>query len=161
MGLGKTLQVIAFIDIFIRHTPGKKVLCVVPINTIQNWLVEFNMWLPPRPEGVDEENKNSESEESMHGIRYRNFTVYQLSDNYKTTITRAKVIGEWNQNGGVLLMGYELYRILAMSTPCMASNKCAPPKRKKSNTSTSAANQEPEVIDLEEEEKNMDFLIGR
>ena len=57
-------------------------------------------------------------------------------------------------------MGYELYRILAMSTPCMASNKCAPPKKKK-QSSNSTSSQEPEVIDLEEEEKNMDFLIGK
>jgi len=70
-------------------------------------------------------------------------------------------LGLWNQTGGVLLMGYELYRILAMSTPCMASNKCAPPKKKKSASANSnTSSQEPEVIDLEEEEKNMDFLIG-
>lgn len=69
-------------------------------------------------------------------------------------------LGLWNKTGGVLLMGYELYRILAMSTPCMASNKCAPPKKKKSANSNTNS-QEPEIIDLEEEEKNMDFLIGK
>lgn len=57
-------------------------------------------------------------------------------------------------------MGYELYRILAMSTPCMASNKCAPPKKKKSSANNTSNSQEPEIIDLEEEEKHMDFLIG-
>jgi RAD54-like protein 2 len=150
MGLGKTLQVIAFIDIFLRYTPAKKVLCVVPINTIHNWMVEFNMWLPAKPENVDNENQDVESEEDIDKMRYRNFDVHQLGENNKTTIARAKVIGRWNQNGGVLLIGYELYRILTMSTPCMASNKCAPPKKKKSNNTSS--NQEPEVIDLDEEE---------
>ena len=29
-----------------RYTPAKKVLIVVPINTLQNWLCEFNMWVP-------------------------------------------------------------------------------------------------------------------
>lgn len=46
MGLGKTMQVIAFIDVFLTHTSAKHVLCIVPINTLQNWIAEFNMWFP-------------------------------------------------------------------------------------------------------------------
>ncbi len=40
------LQLISFIDVFLRHTEGRTVLCIVPVNTLQNWLAEFNMWLP-------------------------------------------------------------------------------------------------------------------
>lgn len=52
-------------------------------------------------------------------------------------------------------MGYEMYRILAMYSPSLANNaKLTSNKRKKpSSTST-------EVIDLDEEEKNMDLLLG-
>lgn len=31
-----------------RNTPAKKVLCVVPVNTIQNWVGEFNRWVPSK-----------------------------------------------------------------------------------------------------------------
>jgi hypothetical protein len=51
-------------------------------------------------------------------------------------------------------MGYEMYRILAMYTPSLVNNaKLTGSKRKKNNNTT-------EVIDLDEEEKNMDLLLG-
>ena len=54
---GKTMQIVSFIDVFMSlHTTAvgtatpistkARVLCIVPINTIQNWLAEFNHWLP-------------------------------------------------------------------------------------------------------------------
>lgn len=38
MGLGKTFQIIAFVDVFLKHTTAKHVMCIVPINTLQNWI---------------------------------------------------------------------------------------------------------------------------
>ena len=32
MGLGKTLQVISFVDVFLRFTTARTVLCVVPVS---------------------------------------------------------------------------------------------------------------------------------
>ena len=92
MGLGKTLQLIAFIDVFLRHTSGKHVLCVVPINTIQNWFAEFNLWLPEKPEAVPS-NENGANEDNSEDVTYREFPVYLLNDNQKTMLARAKIIG--------------------------------------------------------------------
>ncbi|XP_045493112.1 uncharacterized protein LOC123692414 [Colias croceus] len=106
MGLGKTLQIVCFCDIFLRHTTSKTVLCIMPINTLQNWVAEFNMWLP-----VDASN----SPLAAHGeVRPRNFPIYVLNDSHKTLQMRAKVVKDWTTKGGVLMIGYELYRLLSM-----------------------------------------------
>uniref|UniRef100_A0A336LHX0 CSON014418 protein n=1 Tax=Culicoides sonorensis TaxID=179676 RepID=A0A336LHX0_CULSO len=103
MGLGKTLQVVSFCDIFLRHTSSKTVLIIMPINTLQNWLHEFNMWLPAT---VDEDQKDK--------IRPREFKVFILNDNHKTLAARSEVVLQWAKDGGVLMIGYEMYRLLSM-----------------------------------------------
>lgn len=106
MGLGKTLQLCCFCDIFLRHTNSKTILCIMPINTLQNWLAEFNMWLPDDPE---------KSPLSAQGeVRPRNFKLFVLNDTHKTLNARSKVILDWAKEGGVLLIGYELYRLLSL-----------------------------------------------
>lgn len=108
VGLGKTLQIVCFSDIFLRHTPARTILCIMPINTLQNWLAEFNMWLP-----TEEAAPNSPI--NAHGdVRPRNFNLHVLNDSHKTLVTRAKVIRAWKAGGGVLLIGYEQYRLLSM-----------------------------------------------
>ncbi|KFM79282.1 Helicase ARIP4, partial [Stegodyphus mimosarum] len=107
MGLGKTVQVVSFVDVFLRHTPATLVLCIVPINTIQNWKAEFDMWVPP---------SNSVDDAQVLGgeVRPRDYNVYTLNENFKTMAARAALIAEWRKQGGVLLMGYEMYRMLAL-----------------------------------------------
>ncbi|KAG4068185.1 hypothetical protein HA402_008826 [Bradysia odoriphaga] len=91
MGLGKTLQVVTFCDLFLKYTSAKKVLCVVPINTIHNWMNEFNTWLPV-----------------VNGTR--EFELYALSDPRRE---RMQLIDQWADTGGVMLIGYEMFRHLA------------------------------------------------
>ncbi|PIO71639.1 protein, SNF2 family [Teladorsagia circumcincta] len=69
MGLGKTIQVITFIEVFLRVTEAKKVLVIVPINTIQNWYNEFEKWIPRYSE---------------KGELCRQFEVFLLGDSVKT-----------------------------------------------------------------------------
>merc|ERR1712012_1142829 len=98
MGLGKTFQVVAFIDIFLAHTGGKSVLCIVPINTIQNWLAEFNHWVP----ATEREYSSNERRDIKFGRR--EFPIYTLNDTFKNLNHRAGLISEWGQRGGVLMM---------------------------------------------------------
>ncbi|KAJ0179964.1 hypothetical protein K1T71_004555 [Dendrolimus kikuchii] len=129
MGLGKTLQIVCFCDIFLRHTSSKTVLCIMPINTLQNWVAEFNMWLP-----LDA----STSPLSAHGeVRPRNFPIYVLNDSHKTLQMRAKVVKDWATTGGVLMIGYELYRLLSMK-------KDKKPRKKKKADAKQEAEKEKE-----------------
>ncbi|KAM9475031.1 helicase ARIP4-like [Clarias gariepinus] len=115
MGLGKTLQVISFIDILLRHTGAHTVLAIVPVNTLHNWLAEFNLWVPPA-EALPPDNDPGR-------IMPRNFNVHILNDEHKTTSSRAKVIEDWYRDGGVLLMGYEMYRLLSLKKSFVTGRK--------------------------------------
>ncbi|XP_028849328.1 helicase ARIP4-like isoform X2 [Denticeps clupeoides] len=141
MGLGKTLQVISFIDILLRHTGAHTVLAIVPVNTLQNWLAEFNLWTPP-PEACP---PNSDPAY----ITPRTFKVHILNDEHKTTAARAKVVETWYKDGGVLLMGYEMYRLLSLK-------KCFVARRKKKVKKPC----EPVIIDLDEEDRQQELLKG-
>ena len=121
MGLGKTLQTITFIEVFLRVTSAKHVLCIVPINTLQNWLAEFEQWLPSKPlfntqqhddEVKAEEVSQNEGKTCSVGKMYRKFSVFSLGD-CKSNSDRAREVIRWRKEGGVLFLGYEMYRILS------------------------------------------------
>ncbi|XP_028908449.1 helicase ARIP4 [Ornithorhynchus anatinus] len=141
MGLGKTLQVISFLDVLFRHTEAKTVLAIVPVNTLQNWLAEFNMWLPA-PEALPPDNKSEI-------MQPRFFKVHILNDEHKTTAARAKVVADWVTEGGVLLMGYEMYRLLSLK-------KSFATGRKKKTKKPAG----PVIIDLDEEDRQQELLKG-
>ncbi|KAM9133859.1 helicase ARIP4 [Pangshura tecta] len=141
MGLGKTIQVISFLDVLFRHTEAKTVLAIVPVNTLQNWLAEFNMWLPA-PETLPADYNPKE-------IQPRFFKVHILNDEHKTTAARAKVVTDWVTDGGVLLMGYEMYRLLSLKKSFATGRK----KKTKKQTG-------PVIIDLDEEDRQQELLKG-
>lgn len=184
------LQAVSFCDVFLRAGASKTILVIVPINTIQNWLNEFNVWLPPKgsqeakkkqskkekkpkpqlnlktdsnnshqsssqssiSDSVSEtvslnlsfdstlnlncvvnnvdsnldDNKKTESghpkvaedisdaEADVGEVHTRSFDVFVLNETVKTLPAREKIINDWSTNGGVLLIGYEMYRMLAL-----------------------------------------------
>ncbi|XP_021926690.1 transcriptional regulator ATRX-like isoform X1 [Zootermopsis nevadensis] len=94
MGLGKTLQVVALVHTLLKHenTNVKTVLVVSPLNTVLNWVNEFNMWL-----------KDVGSGEEVN--------IFELS-RYKQNYERMYQVKEWQDCGGVMVIGYDMFRIL-------------------------------------------------
>ena len=90
MGLGKTMQAITFIHIFLSLPSARFVLCVVPVNTLQNWFSEFDKWLPAvAPDSAADTGK----------VTPRTFEVFILSESAKTMDGRLKV-GTGGSQGG-------------------------------------------------------------
>ena len=106
MGLGKTLQVISFCDVFLRYTGHLHVLIIVPVNTIQTWKSEFNRWLPEAPVGFEATSPDKDE------IDHRVLPIFGIDETTKTQEQRFEVIHRWKCQGGVLIMGYETFRIL-------------------------------------------------
>lgn len=110
MGLGKTMQVISFVDVLLSETSARTVLCIVPINTLQNWLAEFNHWLPAKVHLVNSpvqlynylciQGESSPLMENGVDVKHRDFKIFVLNDNYKNMQQRSTVIKDWAYQGG-------------------------------------------------------------
>lgn len=94
MGLGKTLQVVTFLHTVLlsKNLNFKTALVVCPLNTVLNWVSEFKKW--QRTLGEDR------------------IKVSQMAT-LKSLSERASALKLWQRNGGVMLIGYELYRNLS------------------------------------------------
>ncbi|CAG5116055.1 unnamed protein product, partial [Candidula unifasciata] len=104
MGLGKTLSVIAFVHTILTHQKILKhrtCLIVSPLNTVLNWKNEWSMWF-------DEEDR---------------LEVWELAG-CKQNALRAKALRDWQNSGGIMIIGYEMYRNLT------AGNRCKNKKQK-------------------------------
>lgn len=58
-------------------------------------------------------------------------------------------------------MGYEMYRLLALSVPSIGGNKMAIKKRKSKKDGANNGGTVETMIDLDETEREMDNLIGQ
>uniref|UniRef100_A0A8C6SWD2 DNA helicase n=1 Tax=Neogobius melanostomus TaxID=47308 RepID=A0A8C6SWD2_9GOBI len=94
MGLGKTLQVVTLLHTLLlcEKLDFSTALVVCPLNTVLNWLNEFEKW----QEGLKDE-------ESLE--------VTELAT-VKRPQERAVALEQWQESGGIMIMGYEMYRNL-------------------------------------------------
>lgn len=95
MGLGKTLQIVTLSHTLLsnsRKTNVERVLIISPLSTLNNWAREFKNWIS--------------------FARKKNIEIYDMSK-YKDKPTRIYKLNEWFDEGGVCIMGYDMYRILA------------------------------------------------
>lgn len=77
--------------------------------------------------------------------------MYILNETSKKFTQRTKIVQNWSLSGGVLIMGYEMFRLLVTT-------------KKNSTTATNKTNkisQSPIIVDLEEEEKNFETMEGK
>ncbi|KAB0803719.1 hypothetical protein PPYR_00689 [Photinus pyralis] len=97
MGLGKTLQVIALTHTLLTNdeiTNVKNVLVVCPLNTVLNWDSEYKRWL-----------------RDVEGPEINVFEMVSSKNN-----AREFVVEDWYKEGGVLIIGYDMFRNLTNPT---------------------------------------------
>ncbi|XP_044060436.1 transcriptional regulator ATRX isoform X2 [Siniperca chuatsi] len=94
MGLGKTLQVVTFLHTLLlcEKLEFTTALVVCPLNTVLNWLNEFEKW-----------QVGMKDDESLE--------VTELAT-VKRPQERAYALQRWQEMGGVMIIGYEMYRNL-------------------------------------------------
>ncbi|XP_024988979.1 protein CHROMATIN REMODELING 20 isoform X4 [Cynara cardunculus var. scolymus] len=93
MGLGKTLQVIAFLYAAMRSVDIglKAAMIVTPVNVLHNWRHEFTKWRP---------------------TEFKPIRVYMLEDVPRDR--RLELLMKWRAKGGVFLIGYTNFRNLSL-----------------------------------------------
>ena len=91
MGLGKTLQTISLTQTVLQNpeVDVERVMVICPVNTVKNWQDEYDKWLTGDLE----------------------VEVYEMSKE-KDNWGRADRLQQWFREGGVLIIGYEMFRNL-------------------------------------------------
>ncbi|XP_034948459.1 LOW QUALITY PROTEIN: transcriptional regulator ATRX homolog [Chelonus insularis] len=96
MGLGKSFQVVTLAHTLLTHsekTGVNTILIVAPLSTVLNWINEFKIWLTEVENGDDIE-------------------LYELTK-ARTLFERKCQLDNWQRTGGILIIGYEMFRNLS------------------------------------------------
>lgn len=127
MGLGKTLQVITLVHTLLKNsdkTGVNRVLVVCPLSTVLNWVNEFNIWLKDI-DGMDE------------------IYVYDITK-LKQNVDRANKLMEWHNDGGIMILSYDMFRNLTNDTGARLRKKV------KESLQTSLVDPGPDLVVCDE-----------
>jgi transcriptional regulator ATRX len=127
MGLGKTLQVVTLVHTLIKNadvTGVNRVLVVCPLSTVLNWVNEFNIWL-----------KYTSGREDIY--------IYEINK-LKQNVDRANKLMEWHNDGGVMIISYDMFRNLTNDT----GNRLR--KKVKESLQTSLVDPGPDLVVCDE-----------
>ncbi|KAL1373778.1 hypothetical protein pipiens_018456 [Culex pipiens pipiens] len=127
MGLGKTLQVVTLCHTLLSNSEStgvERILVICPLSTVLNWVNEFRIWMKHVKKGTEVE-------------------VYEISK-YKNNIVRANQLMEWHNEGGVMVLGYDMYRNLSNQTTGRIKKKV------RESLSTSLIDPGPDLIVCDE-----------
>ncbi|KAG8234944.1 hypothetical protein J437_LFUL015512 [Ladona fulva] len=75
------------------HNPKidvKTILVICPLNTVLNWVNEFEIWLKDMQNDIE---------------------IFELT-RFKANVERMYQLKEWHSSGGVMILGYDMYRVL-------------------------------------------------
>jgi hypothetical protein len=107
-------------------------------------LTEFNRWCP-----LDDPS-----------IEYkRPYQLYILNDTSKKFVQRAKIVQNWSQTGGTLIIGYEMFRLMVTKKSSQTSTST---KMNNSNKITNISSPiTPLTTDPDDEEKSTEIVEGK
>jgi RAD54-like protein 2 len=108
-GLGKTVTTISFLYVYLRSGVGRRALIVAPVNTLANWIAEFDKWLRPK-----------------HRLDVWALDSCQAHGGRTVQEVRYRCIKEWAKSeGGVLIAGYEGFRHICAAGAGKSGNGAA------------------------------------
>lgn len=112
MGLGKTFTTISLIHTLFRYpklTHIHRVLILCPLNTANNWKNEFRQWI---------------------GDLQPRIKVYLFTADDVAKKDRLQFLRRWHEDGGIMIMGYEMYRLLNYASDPTIKKKSKKKKQK-------------------------------
>ncbi|KAF3935019.1 hypothetical protein ABW20_dc0103441 [Dactylellina cionopaga] len=152
MGMGKTLQVITLLYLISQagksrnpntsktlpeHLSGTlHILIVAPPGLLQNWKQEFCKWIPER----DDEQ----------------LLRFFIPSQSKEPDERVEILREWNKLGGVLMLGYQMFRDYALGP---RNEELSMSKRRR--RPTKAKNAERSRSEMDEADESTDETLDR
>ncbi|CAF3805428.1 unnamed protein product [Rotaria sp. Silwood1] len=119
MGLGKTFTTISLIHTLFRYpklTHIHRVLILCPLNTANNWKNEFRQWIGDLEPCIN---------------------VYLFSADDIQKKDRIQFLRSWYEGGGILIMGYEMYRLLNYASDSTVTTPRKKSKKKQRSTEDS------------------------